>query len=98
MAVKTIGDLSSWTAQFFDFETVVTSSVDWVPTKTGQTATAAIMCITAGTPTLDMLGINGQSPTTNTAWPLAMTPGQILQIAVTKIRHTGTTGTYLALY
>lgn len=97
MAAKTIGDLAGWTTEIFDFETVNTASTDWVPTKSAG-VTAAIMCITAGTPTVDMLGVNGQSPTVNTAWPLALAPGQILQIAVTKIRKTGTTGTYLALY
>jgi hypothetical protein len=96
MAAKTIGDLAGWTGQIFDFEAVSTASTDWVPTKAG--ATMAIMCITAGTPTMDMLGINASSPTLNTAWPLAMTAGQVLQIAVTKIHKTGTTGTYLALY
>lgn len=83
-------------ALYADSALAVISSVDWVPAAP-RTVTTALMCLSSGTAYVDWLGVQpGQPGATND--PIPMVTGQILDIAIIKIHHTSSTGTYRALY
>lgn len=97
MSGPTIGDPASMVGQYYDAEAVVLSSTDWVPTLTGKSFARGLFCSAAGgNPIVDCLGIGGSGGATSVTFTMVV--GTVLQLAVTKVHKTGTTGTYVALY
>jgi hypothetical protein len=81
---------------YADSEPVVLTATDWTPTAP-RSRTTALLCTAAGTAMVDWLGVQpGQPGATNQAIPFAV--NQIIDGAFLKVRKTGTTGTFVALY
>jgi hypothetical protein len=100
MSAPNLPDCTAVPQQFYDAEPVVLTTTDWVPTRPAANAPQAargLLCTTAGTVIVDCFGLAGAG-TGATSVSIAMLAGQQLQIAVSKVHKTGTTGAFLAVY